>query len=180
MSILLITPLFPPDVSKQALYAKTLLRHIAPNYPNQQITCLHYGQYPESVDGVKFISIKKDTSSVHRILNLTKYLFALRHHDKIIILNGPSVELPVLFIMPFLTTTRIYIKSDHDATQTSNLLYKWLQRFMSFGSHTITPQTDDLLPPIIHPLQHKTDNTKLFFNHWQSHLKEIETLWTQK
>lgn len=171
-----ITPLFPPDVSLSATYAKELVHHLASETSNV-VTCLHYGQLPEAVAGVTFISIKKDVARQKRLLQFIRSLFTLRRSDALLILNGPSVELPTALLLLVLPRRGIFIESDADALEAAGILLTGVSYLLKKRYPVLRPTDTVLHRPLIHPLlPHPTTAVKIYHEAWQQHLKEIYNL----
>jgi hypothetical protein len=177
MRVLILTPLFPPDVSPAAVYAKRLTMSLSA-VPALIVTVVHYGQFPEKAGEATLVSVKKDTGIPQRLLSFTKRIWLLRHHDLIIILNGPSVEVPYLLISPFSRGQHLYIKNDLSASQAQRWLLKILHILVQRRvAKTITPTTDLLTPPFLHPLDEATKTAHAaFITSWEHHMATITKL----
>lgn len=177
MNILVVTPLFPPDVSIPAVYAKELVSGLS-SLPNTSVTCIHYGQYPETAGGASFISIKKNVSSLQRLFQMSKVLISHFRYDVVILLNGQSVELPYLITNKWSRTRLIFIDNDTRASRHATK-FKTLLRNMTIRkarSH-ITPDKILLNKPIIYPFLNTPQNDNfLYSSAWQKHLELIISL----
>lgn len=95
MHFLIATPLYPPDTAPAAQYAKELAERLSKNHT---VTVLTYGHLPEEIGGVETIAVPKDIPLIARLFLFTKQLRTLsKKADALILLNGPSTELPTLF-----------------------------------------------------------------------------------
>lgn len=107
----MLTPLFPPDTSESASYAKLLAKQLR----DMSLTVLAYGKLPESVEGVVIKSI--DKSGV-KVVTVFRCLLAL-HRSKpslLLVHNGPSSDLPaLLYKITHPTMKLVYIQSDKQA-----------------------------------------------------------------
>jgi len=107
----MLTPLFPPDTSESAAYAKLLAQHLS----DSPLTVLAYGKLPESVEGVAITSIDKSGLKITTVL---RCLLALRKHKPTLLLthNGPSSDLPaLLYKLTHPSIQLLYIESDKQA-----------------------------------------------------------------
>ncbi len=94
MRILLVTPLYPPDIAEPAPYVKELSRRLS---ETDRVTILAYNHIPELVEGVTIVPIEKRAPGIIRILRFTFALLELsKSNDVLIVQNGVSVELPLL------------------------------------------------------------------------------------
>lgn len=110
MKVLLLTPLFPPDIADPAPYLKELVTHLSDKH-TVHVIC--YGNLPEKVAGVQFTVIKKHYPTILRLFLCTIHLFkeALKH-DSIVVENGPSTELPAFFVSIFFKNKMLLHQSD--------------------------------------------------------------------
>lgn len=98
MKILLVTPLYPPDIAGSAPYVKELAKRLSRECT---VTVLAYGHIPEAVEGVRLRSVEKSVSLPARLVRFARALREeLRDTDAVLVENGPSVELP-LFLAHF-------------------------------------------------------------------------------
>jgi hypothetical protein len=175
MNILLLTALFPPDVSQPSAYAKKLATVLAADQ-NNQVQVLHYGELPEQVPGATIHSIKKDAPKLKRIWSYTQRLMELRtSNDVLIILNGPSVEIPFLLLAPILHRKKIIcIKNDSGAAKKS----PWLSLVVHFAHEVVTPGTNLSNVPLRHPLDEAaTEHVwQQYQQSWKDHCDEIIAL----
>ncbi len=96
MKIVLATPLYPPDIAEPAPYIKELARRLAANHAVKVVV---YGHLPEQVPGVTVIAVDKRRPLPFRLLSYTIALMrAARGADVLYAQNGPSVELPLIFV----------------------------------------------------------------------------------
>lgn len=107
MRILLITPLYPPDIAELAPYVKELSTRLVLAHT---VTILTYGHLPETIPDVTIVSIEK-TSILP--IRLFRFFIALRRCaqrvDVIYTQNGPSVELPIL-LHSFISHVPMFIR----------------------------------------------------------------------
>ncbi len=147
MRALLVTPLYPPDIAGPAPYVKELAKRLTPMH---SMAILTYGHIPESVDGVRIISVEK--SSILPV-RLWRFFWALKKEakgfDVIYAQNGPSVELPLLFFL-FLQRTPVILRlGDAVPLQyalTKPLLHRLIMGLIKKADHVVTH--DELEPSI--------------------------------
>lgn len=117
MKILIVTPLFPPDIGAPSGYVKTLLSQLS----QHDVTLLLYGYLPESAGKTKILTLDKRQS---RLLLLLNSFFAIlkagKKADLIIINNGQSTELPAWAASFFLKTPMVLCLSDPLAAKASS------------------------------------------------------------
>jgi hypothetical protein len=107
MKILLITPLYPPDIAEPAPYVKELGTRLSSNHT---VTILAYNHIPETIHGVTIRPIEKASILPVRLFRFYRSLHTLAFDtDVIYAQNGPSVELPLL-LLTFFTTKSIFIR----------------------------------------------------------------------
>ena len=99
MRILIITPLYPPDIAPLALYVKELARRLK---EETTVTILAYTHIPELISGVRIAAIPKYSILPVRLFLFFKALLReAKTADILFIQNGASVELPCAFFMLF-------------------------------------------------------------------------------
>lgn len=172
MHMLVLTPLFPPDVSRPATYAKELVTRLSHVH---EVTCLHYGQLPERAGDTTLISVRKDVATVIRLWHFALALWQQRHADVVILMNGPSVELPFLLLSLSLPAPLIYIENDHEAIGRTGWIGHTLHRLVQKRArHTITPDATLLNRPILHPLESNSSSAlRQYQEHWTAHTGHI-------
>ncbi len=144
MRILLVTPLYPPDIAELAPYVKELATRLTPTHT---VTVLTYGHLPEMIAGVTINTIEK--SSILPI-RLFRFLIALKRHAKctdiIYTQNGPSVELPIL-LLSFISHIPLYLRIGDRVSLKNSLrntvLKKLLMHTMRRARTVFIHQSDD-------------------------------------
>lgn len=132
MKILVLSPLFPPDVGSPAPYVKELLYRLRAH----EAEALIYGYLPESVPGVSITAIDKRTWVIRRLISYTRAIIRSRAKvDLIILNNAPSTELPMFLVSLFTPNTIVLCESDPLAYKISNkglytLLHKLTVRYV--------------------------------------------------
>ncbi len=95
MRILLVTPLYPPDIAGPAPYVKELATRLAEAHT---VTTLAYNHIPEVVSGVGIVTVEKRLPALVRISIFAWKLSMLQKNtDVVYVQNGPSVEVPFAF-----------------------------------------------------------------------------------
>ncbi len=160
MEITIITPLFPPDVSTPAVYAKTLTERLATR-PGVILRLIHYGELPEAVPGVSIVSVPGRTLLPLRILSCLIAIWRARTSDLFIVLNGPSVELPFLLISSLVGKRCLYLQNDQEALSRPGFILESLRENMRrIAVTTITPPLSVLDKPILHPLRPESNDAR--------------------
>ncbi len=96
MNVALVTPLYPPDIAPPAIYVKELARRLSETH---KVSIVAYAHIPEDVPGVLIFPVSKRLPVVERILRFFTVLYqATKQTDHLYVVNGPSVELPVLLL----------------------------------------------------------------------------------
>ena len=98
MKKIILCPLFPPDVSEPAQYAKVLTTHLS------EFSVIAFGPLPESVPEVEIVSIAKRAPLLASIRCLQK-LLTLKPKS-VVVLNGTLAELPAL-LYSFLSSAHL-------------------------------------------------------------------------
>lgn len=168
MKITFITPLFPPDVSASAAYAKLLLTKLATNH---SVTGIIYGHLPETVTGARLITIDKRHMPLVRLIRVFVTLWRERQADVIIVANGPATELPTLLLLPLLRKRLVFVIFDEQAATKNIMARLRVASIRFFAKRTITPDLPSLLPLEIHPFKTIEPATALAHEAaWQKHL----------
>lgn len=173
MKILIVSALFPPDIAPPAQYTKELATRLA---TTNAVEVLHYGSRPEKIEGVLMHAVNKYSAAPLRALILTVQLLRFGWQvDKILITNGPSVELPALVASVLYKNKMTLICNDVPALNRS--LASSLQRrihtyLTSLIANTISDIEHKLLvKPIIHPLlPHPTKELDMYESLWRKHV----------
>lgn len=172
MSIVILTPLFPPDPSVSARYVKLLASKLQPN----KLSVIAYGQLPESVSGVPIIPISKRSNKLTLIVRCLAKLLELRP-TILLVQNGPSSELPALLYSYLRTVKIIYIISDIDATkQTRSWLPRLVTRRIASRSAkviTLPEDSSQFLPAEWLPFAEQPIDSSLHDAWWQTHIQTI-------
>lgn len=128
MKILLVTPLYPPDIADPAPYVKELASRLGRSHT---VTVLAYNHLPERVPGVTIHTIEKSSPLPVRLFKMFVAIFRLgRSCDMIYVQNGPSTELPAAFATLLIRRPYILRLGDEAALSyaTDHFLYRVVQR----------------------------------------------------
>jgi hypothetical protein len=107
MRILLVTPLYPPDISEPAPYVKELAKRLSSEHT---VTVLTYGHIPEEVGGVTIVSVEKSSILPVRLFRFfTTLMVCANTADSMYVQNGPSVEFPLL-VLTLVKKVRIILR----------------------------------------------------------------------
>ena len=96
MRIILVSPLYPPDVAYPAPYVKELAARLSA-IAEYNVTIVTYADIPEEIKGVQIHTVSKHMPLSYRIFTYTLLLLReLRGADVVYSENGTSVELPIV------------------------------------------------------------------------------------
>ena len=113
MKILLISALYPPDIADTARSVKELAQRLRAQHT---ISILTYGHIPEAIPDVHIITIQKKLRTLIRLIRFTHALWKYgRTVDVIYAVNGPSIELPLIFTSYFIRTPVVLYLGDERA-----------------------------------------------------------------
>lgn len=167
MSTLIVTPLFPPDPSDPARYAKLLTQQLRPS------AVIAFGVLPESVDNIPILPISKRTPRIVRALRAF-LMIRKQHPETLIVLNGPSSELPSLLYVMLYRPKLLYIMNDHQAA-TAPGFKKFLKRLLTRNAiATLTLTVSESLPPEWLPDKEPTNaDQDSYATWWKDHMTTI-------
>jgi len=132
MRILIATPLYPPDIAEPAPYVKELAQRLLFKH---HITILTYNYIPEIIPGVHIISIPKYAILPIRLIRYTyKFWSEARKVDYVYIQNGPSTELPLIFIS-FFIKARCILRLGDEASLTHALKNIYRKTLLRLALH---------------------------------------------
>ncbi len=110
MRILLVTPLYPPDIAGPAPYVKELATRLGGAHT---ITILAYNHIPEVVPGVGIVTVEKRLPALVRMSIFTwKLILLQRTIDVVYVQNGPSVEIPFVLASFFSHVRNVFRLGD--------------------------------------------------------------------
>lgn len=201
MRLLLVTPLYPPDIAPLAPYVKDLATRFKETC---KVTILAYSHIPEKISDVDIVSIEKNQLLPIRLFCFTRALLKLsRTSDTIYVQNGPSVELPVILATLFSRGRFVLRLGDETALchATTNSLYRLLLTYTIKRMHNVvihresSRYTHDLLreipkekihnisrpnarPEILPFVPHPTDAFLNYESSWKKHTEELKDILT--
>lgn len=149
MKILLVTPLFPPDIADPAPYVKELASRLSKDH---EVTVLTYSHLPEKLAQTKIITIEKSRMLPLRLLSM---LAALRkeakNNDVVYVQNGPSTELPTALIALFSRTPFLLRLGDEAALRFAEKSrgLRFIQRFTIKRMNANIVHDSDILTRIV-------------------------------
>ena len=176
MKIVLATPLYPPDIADPAPYVKELAKRLSSRH---EITIVTYGHIPEKISGVKIVTTDKRKPLLVRLIKYGATLVReARGADVVYAQNGPSVELPVLFVSLFTHTPIILHFGDSLAHEraASYPLLKLLERFTLSRAKEILHDTVPERPEIISFKPRPVAALNEYEIKWDTHLKLLEKI----
>ncbi len=190
MKILIVTPLYPPDIASHAPYVKDLAFRLKSSHT---VSILTYNFIPEKIEGVTIHTIQKRLSTPIRIFKFTKLLFALaKENDLLYIQNGPSVELP-LMLVSLLNKIPYFVRDGDPQASSFAQSHSWYKNLHSFvkrnakgivchtekqnGLFVLTNKAEGLLKPEIIPYEEKPlQAIAQYEENWYAHLLELDEL----
>lgn len=191
MKVLIVTPLYPPDIAPLAQYVKELGTRLR---EHMEVTIVAYGQFPEKIDEVTIHPVTKNALLPFRLASLFCRLWVIsKKVDCIYLQNGASVELPVFFLS-FITRTRIIFRLG-DPVALSNSKKRFplrvlLTSLMKRVSHVVVHdvgdkplipvpvpmsvvKTPNLRPEILPFTPYPTAELVVYEDLWKSHLTDL-------
>lgn len=170
MDTLIVSPLFPPDAATAAQYAKELAHR------TEGSRLLVFGHLPEAVSGVKIETVDKRSSAPWRLFQMTRALFkSARDADRVWLLNGPSVELPMYLVSWVCQTPVTFIISDTEAYERT--CASWWRSFFLTRVEQMSAHVVSSVPkpkPRIHPLEATPSHAIAEWEHaWNLHSHQL-------
>ena len=180
MKILLVTPLYPPDIAQPAPYTKELASRLTSGATTSHgiVTIATYGSHPEKIPGVTIL-----TTSKHRPLLVRIFLFTILlirpilAADAIIFENGASVELPILLLSFFIHKRYIFQISDTRAHSTAlkGTLRGKIEQLARSRARVVIPDMPLPRPEILPLDPYPTQEFEAYENSWRTHLELVLT-----
>ena len=110
MKILVVSPLFPPEIGGAAPYAKELVKRLSRIH---DVSLIALATHPESIEGVRIIVLSKYTRRLMRIPRLIAMLWhEARKADVLYVLNGASTEFAAGIVSLVCRTPFILARAD--------------------------------------------------------------------
>ena len=170
MKILIATPLYPPEIADAALYAKELARRLSARH---EVTVITYAHLPEPLPSVKNLTIDKRQSRLARLRAFRNvFATAARDADAIIMINGVSVELPLLLIARPHKTPLVFCAADRAAHARSGIVEQLARLNADTIMTDIPPRKPEILP--LEPAP--TEALAAWGAAWEAHLARLESL----
>lgn len=143
MRILIVTPLYPPDIAEPAPYTKELALRLCKDH---DVTIATYGDLPELIEHVTIRSVSKRHPTIVRLL---QFLFLLmiesRKASVVYVQNGPSVEFPLYFIRWFIRAP-IFMRMTDLRAKTSVETHPFMKRIQTSVLHSAKKE---IAPPLV-------------------------------
>jgi len=172
MKILIVTTLFPPDLSDSSRYCKELSKRLVDD--GHSVEIILYGKIPEKIEKAHINVVRKSFLLPVRLLIFTvKYFMASLHKDRVIISNGPAVDFPTFLIYPFVFEKATYLISDSAAVTKSSGTRHYIYSFLKAHLPTLAVDTKKYLKPEIHPFKTSDFSPEEFNENWKSHLRSV-------
>lgn len=172
MKIVLVAPLFPPEIGGSAPYAKELAHRLSQIH---SITIIALAEYPEKVSDVRIVAVSKHSSRVMRILRLTKLLIEEgRNADIVYVLNGASSEFAASIVSVFSSRPFILGMADTHASESGQ--HSFIER-LARARASFTVESFPLRKPEILPLEPYPEHAlNSYEKSWAEHIKGLETI----
>mgnify|MGYP001577448120 FL=1 len=179
MNIVLVTPLYPPDIAEQARYIKETAARLAKK--GHGITIVAYAHIPEKIPGVRIIAVSKRTLLPIRLIAYTKALTSAAHTADIIYAeNGPSVELPVTFVsllmrLPFVM--HIGDKAAHERSA-KNVFLRYIKHLAHARARAVIADMPATRPEILPFQPVSLAEHAAYDTSWETHINSLTEIFT--
>lgn len=175
MRIVVATPLYPPDPSPTAAYAKELARRLAGSHT---VTVLAYTHLPESLRDVAVSEVPKNKSTIVRIALFLRELLAYdKQTDLVLAINGPSVDVPLFFYS--ILTGRPYVRLVQDTAarekEAPSALRSVVGRVLDSKAQAVYTDFPEMRPEIHSVNQDEDKKLEHHEARWKAHLASLET-----
>jgi hypothetical protein len=170
MRVLIVTPLYPPEVADAALYTKELARRLSKNH---EVTVVAYAHLPEEVYGVSVVTIDKRQPRFARLRAFRKtFVRAVKDADVVLAINGASVELPLLLTHFPKSVPLVYCIADATAHARAGLIERLAFARADAVVRELPPRRPEILPLEPEP----TEALAAYEASWTTHLHMLESL----
>lgn len=170
MRIVLATPLYPPEITDAAAYAKELARRLSKDH---EVTVVAYAHLPEPIPGVTVVAIEKRRPLLSRLFSFRNALArALQDADVVLAVNGASVELPLLLVSRRQSVPLVFCTADRAAHERAG----FLERFVSSQADRIVSDFPSHRPEILPLAPRPTEELAAYERSWDTHLAELSRL----
>ena len=172
MKVLIVTPLYPPEVADAAAYTKELARRISKDH---EVTVVAYAHLPEKVPDVSVVTIDKRQPRLARLRAFRKELArAVKHTDVVLAINGASVELPLLLTHLSKSVRLIFCIADATAHARAGFIERLMLARADAVVRELPPHRPEILPLESEP----TEALAAYESAWTTHLYRLELLFT--
>ena len=170
MRVLIVTPLYPPEVADAAVYAKELAKRLAKRH---EVTVVAYTRLPEQIPGVTVITIDKRQPRLSRLYAFRKaFENAIRDADIAFAVNGASVELPIALASRPKSVPLVFCLADTAAHARAGIIER-----LAFGRARAIVRDLPLPRPEILPLEPIPETALAAYEaSWETHLKALDSL----
>ncbi len=170
MRVLIVTPLYPPEVADAATYTKELARRLSRVH---EITVIAYAHLPEEVRGISVVTIDKRQPRLARLRAFRKaFVRSVKNADVVLAINGASVELPLL-LTPFPKSVRlIFCITDATAHARAGLIERLASARADAVVREFPPRRPEILPLEPEP----TEAFATYEASWVEHISTIEKI----
>ena len=174
MKILIVSPLYAPDIAPTATYTKELATRLSSKH---SVTVATYGHLPEQIHGVKIEVSNKNRPLPVRLINFFLLLKKeIKDADIIYTENGASVELP-LGLLSIIYKKPILLHNGDEAA----LLYSKHKPLFKFTHSLIATRAKAVInykilaKPETLPFNDTASKDKVTYKEsWNKHIAEIE------
>lgn len=176
MKVVIVTPLYPPEVAEPAPYAKELARRLS---QGDSVSVVAYTHLPEQTPGVTVEAVDKRRPLPARLYAFTRALLkAMDRADVVYAINGSSVELPVLVASYVRRTPLIFCIADHAAHERARYagLSRTLEHLAFVRARTIVTELPLKRPEILPLDPEPTEALAAYETSWATHLTSLRTL----
>ncbi len=172
MRVLIVTPLYPPEVADAAVYTKELARRLSNDH---EVTVVAYAHLPEKVPGVSVATIDKQQPLLARLRAFRNvFVHAVKNADVVLAINGASVELPLL-LTPFpKSVPLVFCIADAKAHARAGLI----ERLAFVRADAIVRELPPHRPEILPLEPEPTDALAAYEALWATHLHTLESLFS--
>ncbi len=189
MRLLIVTPLYPPDIAPLAVYVKEFAKRFS---SRADITILAYAHIPEKIEDVRIVTVTKNIPLLFRLVSFTYTLWKeSRKADIIFIQNGASVELPASVVSLVCNTPQIVRLGDPVALRSAKT--RWILgvilKFVLFRAtqivdeqtiltHTYAKKTTGITTPSSRPeilpfTEYPKESFEQYEESWNEYLKQL-------
>lgn len=172
MRVLIVTPLYPPEVADAALYTKELARRLSKSH---KVTVVAYARLPEEVCGISIVTIDKRQPRLARLRAFREALVrAVKNADIVLAINGASVELPLLFTPLPKSVRLVFCIADAVAHARASLI----ERLAFARADTVVRELPPRRPEILPLEPEPTEALAAHEASWATHLRVLESLFS--